>query len=119
MATYSRLLLSGSTNGLPIPVTGTATGSADTIHTALTGVIGFDELYLWVSNVTAAPAKLTLEWGSTSDPGGHIVKNYAIPAYSPPIPVATGQVLNNAKVVKAFSDTASALNVTGFVNRIT
>lgn len=117
MATYSRVLLSGSTNGRAIPVAATATpGTA--IHTAIAGTAAFDELYLWASNVTAATATLTLEWGGVTDPGDHMVKAISIPANSPPIPIATGQVLNNALLVKAFSGTASAINITGYVNRI-
>ena len=51
MATYSRILLSGSTSGKPIPVAATSTpGTA--VHTAVSGSTGFDELYLWASNVT-------------------------------------------------------------------
>ncbi len=118
MASYSRLLLSGSTSGKPIIVSGTATGSANTIHTAVAGAASFDEVYAWASNVTATAATLTIEWGGTTDPGEHVVKAYSIPAYSPPIPVMTGQVLNGGLVCKAFSGTASAINITGFVNRI-
>ena len=117
MATYTRVLLSGSTNGLPIPVVATAT-LGTTIHTAIAGTTSFDEIYAWASNVTAADATLTIEWGSATDPGGHMVHAYTVPANSPPIPVATGQVLNNAKVMTAFSGTASAINIVGFVNRI-
>ena len=117
MATYSRILLSGSTNGRAIVVVATATpGTA--IHTAVTGTTSFDELYLWASNITTATATLTLEWGGVTDPGDHMVKAFSIPANSPPIPIATGQVLNNALLVKAFSGTASAINITGYVNRI-
>lgn len=117
MATYSRILLSGSTNGRAIPVAATSTpGTA--IHTAITGTVGFDELYLWASNVTASAATLTIEWGGVTDPGDHIVKSLVIPAYSPPIPIVTGQVLNNGLAVKAFSGTASAVNLSGYVNRI-
>jgi hypothetical protein len=117
MATYSRILLSGSTNGRVIPVAATATpGTA--IHTAVTGTVSFDEVYLWASNVTASAATLTIEWGGVTDPGDHVVKALEIPANSPPIPILTGQVLNNGLIVKAFSGTASALNVGGFVNRI-
>ena len=117
MATYSRVLLSGSTNGRAIPVVATATpGTA--IHTAIAGTTAFDELYLWASNVTAAAATLTLEWGGVTDPGDHMVKAFSIPANSPPIPIATGQVLNNGLLVKAFSGTASAINITGYANRI-
>jgi hypothetical protein len=117
MATYSRILLTGSTNGRAIPVAATATpGTA--IHTAITGTASFDELYLWASNVTAATATLTIEWGGVTDPGDHMTKAISIPANSPPIPIVTGQVLNNGLLVKAFSGTASAINITGFVNRI-
>ncbi len=118
MATYSRLLLSGSTNGKPIPVTGTNTGTANIIHTAVTGAGAFDEIYAWASNVTAAAATLTVEWGGVTDPANHLIKAYSLPPNSPPIPIATGQSLNNSLVVKAFSGTASAINITGFVNRI-
>ena len=117
MASYSRQLLSGSTNGRAIPVAATATPGT-LIHTALTGTTGFDEVYLWVSNVTGAAATLTVEWGGVTDPGDHMTKAFSIPANSPPIPIATGQVLNNALVVRAFSGTASALNITGYVNRL-
>jgi hypothetical protein len=118
MATYSRILLSGSTNGRVIPVAATATpGTA--IHSAVAGTASFDELYLWASNITAADATLTIEWGGVTDPGDHIVKALEIPANSPPIPIVTGQVLNNGLLVKAFSGTASAINIGGFVNRIT
>ena len=117
MATYSRTLLSGSTNGKPIPVVATATAGT-TIHTAVTGTTSFDEVYLWVSNVTASAATLTIEWGGVTDPGNHSVKGLSIPANSPPIPIMTGQVLNNGLVIGAFSGTGSALNITGYVNRI-
>jgi len=117
MATYSRLVLSGSTNGREIPVVATATPGT-LIHTAVAGTTSFDELYLWASNVTGAAATLTIEWGGVLDPGDHMTKQVSIPANSPPIPIATGQVLQNGLVVRAFSGTASAINLGGYVNRI-
>lgn len=117
MATYSRVLLSGSTNGKVVIVAATATPGT-VIHTAVAGALAFDELYLWASNVTALPATLTIEWGGVADPGSHLVKAYVIPANSPPIPIATGQVLNNGIVCGAFSATGNAINLSGYVNRI-
>jgi hypothetical protein len=117
MATFSRQLLSGSTSGREIPVAATATPGT-LIHTAIAGAAAFDEIYLWASNVTGAAATLTLEWGGVTNPGDHMVKSYSIPANSAPIPIATGQVLNGGLVVRAFSDTGSAINLGGFVNRI-
>jgi len=117
MATYSRALLSGSTNGKPIPVAATATAGT-LIHTAVTGTSGFDEVYLWASNVTGTAVPLTIEYGGVTDPGDHADKAVSIPANSEPIPILTGQNINNALVVRAFCGTASAINITGFVNRI-
>lgn len=118
MATYSRTLLSASTNGVPIPVAATATPGT-LLHTAIAGTTSFDEVYLWASNVTAVAATLTLEWGNVTDPGGLLTKGYILAANSLPTPIAVGQVLNGGVAVRAFSGTAGAINITGYVNRIT
>lgn len=118
MATYSRQLLSGTpANGRVTPVAATATPGT-LIHTAVAGTTSFDEIYLWASNVTGTAATLTIEWGGVTDPGDHVTKALSIPANSPPIPIVTGEVLQNALVVRAFSGTASAINISGYVNRI-
>ena len=118
MATFSRRLLSGSTNGRAIPVAATATPGT-TIHTAVAGTSDIDEIYLWVSNVTGSAATLTLEYGGVTDPGDHLVKAYSIAANSLPVLIADGLPLQNGLLVRAFSGTGSALNITGYVNRIT
>jgi hypothetical protein len=117
MTTFSRVLLSGSTSGRAIPVAATATPGT-LIHTAVSGAVSWDEVYVWASNVTGAAATLTIEWGGVTDPGDHIVKAVSIPANSAPVPILLGHVLNGGLVVRAFSGTASALNITGYVNRI-
>jgi hypothetical protein len=117
MPTYSRQLLSGSLNGRPIPVAAIVTPGT-LLHTAVADAAAFDEIYLWVSNVTGTAATLTIQWGGVGDPADHLVKAISVPANSGPVPIATGQVLTNGLVVRAFSATAGALNVTGFVNRI-
>ena len=118
MATFTRELLSGSTSGRPIQVAATATPGT-LIHTAIAGATSYDEVYIWASNITAAPATLTVEWGGVSDPASHMVKGYIIAANSAPVPIAVGQVLNGASVVRAFSTTTNTVNITGYVNRIT
>lgn len=117
MATYSRILLSGSTSGRPIPVATTAT-LGTVIHTAVSGATSFDEVYAWASNVSSAAVALTVEWGGATDPGNHLVKQVSIPANSPPIPIATGYVLNGGLAMTAFASVTSAINFVGFVNRI-
>lgn len=117
MATYSRLLLSGSTNGLPIQVAATATPGT-LVHTALGGAAGFDEITLFASNVTGSAATLTIEWGGATDPDNHLVKAYSIAGNSVAIPIASGLPLNGGLSVRAFSGTSDAINITGFVTRI-
>jgi len=118
MATYTRLLLSGAgAGGIPIIVVATATPGT-LIHTAVAGTASFDEVYLWVSNVTASDATLTIEWGSVVDPGGLMTKAVVVPANSPPTQISFGVPVNGTVIVRAFSGTASALNITGFINRI-
>lgn len=118
MTSYTRQLLSGSTNGMPVPVAATSIGSGTTLHTALAGTLGFDEVYLWASNIDSVDHTLTISWGSYSDPAGLICKNVTIQANTGPTPLVTGEVLQNGLVVAAAASVANVINITGFVNRI-
>lgn len=116
MATYSRLLLSGSTNGKPINLTANATPGT-TIHASITSTAAFDEIYAWATNVTASAATLYVEWGATGSTQA-LVQSYSITPNSGPVPIATGQVLNGNVSCAAFCSATSAINITGYVNRI-
>lgn len=115
MAVFTGSVLSSSTNGRPIPVAATATPGTN-IHTA--GTTGYEEVFLWAANVTAAAATLTVEWGGVTDPGDHLVKGYSIPPNSLPIPIALGQRIAGGLSIKAFSPTASAINISGYANLV-
>lgn len=117
MASFSVVLLSGSTSGLPIPVAATATPGT-LLHNAVAGSVNFDEVYLYAANVTAAAVVLTVEWGGTTDPDNLLVKQFSIPANSGPVQVAVGQRINGGVAIRAFAATAGAINITGSVNRI-
>ena len=117
MATFSRILLSGSTSGKSIKVVATATAGT-AIHTAVSGAVSYDEIYAWVTNTSTSTVTLTVEYGGVSDPDNLIVKALVIPASSPPIPILTGQVLNGGLAVAAFASSANVLLITGYVNRI-
>ena len=118
MASFSRLALSGSTNGKPIKIS--ATGSPGTlIHTAINSVSSFDEIYLWVVNNTSGAATLTIEWGGVKDPDDLLCKETSISANSAPAVVIAGATLNAGLSIRAYSNTANALNLIGYVNRIT
>lgn len=116
MATYSKQLLSGSTNGKAIKVAATAT-LGTTIHTAVTGTTDYDEIYLYAVNSSASAVKLTLEWGEATAPDGNI--EYTVPAEDGLYFVAPGLLLQNSLVVSAFAGTADVITIHGFVNRIT
>jgi hypothetical protein len=116
MAVMTREYLSASTTGRVIPVTAVATPGT-TIHTA--AATGKDCLFLEAFNVTAAPHTLTIEWGGVLAPGDHAPSAYTIPANSGPYPISNGMPIGNSLVVKAFADLASAINIRGYVDRIT
>ena len=111
MAVPAQTALSSSTSGKPIPVAATSTPGTN-LHTA--GATGYDKVWLFASNVTAAAATLTIEWGGVTDPGDHLIKGYSIPANSGLIPIATGMFIDGGLSIKAFSGTASAINITGY-----
>jgi hypothetical protein len=115
MATFTKLKLSGSTDGKPVKVAATATAGT-TIHTAHASAL--DMLWLWVTNTDTSDRTLTIEFGSVTDPDGLIVKAVTIPASSVPIPIVTGQLLTNSMVVGAFASSANKLLITGYVDRI-
>lgn len=117
MATFSRILLSGSTSGRPILIAATATPGT-TLHTAVAGAVGFDEVWIWVTNTSGGAVSLTVEFGGVTDPNDLIVKSYSIPANSAPVPICVGQVLNGGLLVRAFAGSANVLVASGFVNRI-
>ena len=53
MATFSKQLLSGSTNGRPIAVSASATPGT-IIHTSQSGTSGIDEVWLYATNTSTS-----------------------------------------------------------------
>jgi hypothetical protein len=116
MATFSKQLLSGSTNGKAIKVAATATAGT-TIHTAVSGTASFDEVWLYAHNSSATSVKLTLEWGEATAPDGNIEINIGAEGTGLVL-VSPGLLLQNSLVIKAFAATANVVTLTGYVNRI-
>jgi hypothetical protein len=116
MATFTKVLLSGSTNGRGILVA--ATASAGTVvHTAVAGTSSLDEVWLYAHNTSASAVKLTIEYGGTTAPNDHIEITVGAEGTGL-ILVAPGILLQNGLVVRAFAATANVLNIFGYVNRI-
>ncbi len=118
MADFSKIELSGSTDGRPINITATGT-IGNTIHAAQAGagIDNYDEIWLWANNVSDSDTLLTVEWGGVSNPGDLIEV-----AISPSVGlglVIPGFILQNSLVVTAFAEDNLVVNISGFVNRIT
>jgi hypothetical protein len=115
MATFSKLPLSGSTNGRQILVAATATPGT-LIHTAVSGTSSLDEIWLYAVNTSGVSVKLTIEYGGVSSPGDHI--ELTVSGESGLVLVCPGLVMNNGLVVRAFAGTTNVLAISGYVNRI-
>jgi hypothetical protein len=118
MATFSKELLSGSTNGRPIKVAATATAGT-TIHTTSSTAGVLDELWIYATNTSVNDEVLTIELGGVSDPDDLIV--VGVPGSSDPalVLVVPGVPLTGGVVIAGFASAADVINVVGYVNRIT
>lgn len=119
MATYSKIHLSGSTDGKLIKVVATATAGT-TIHTGSSTATTYDEVWLYAVNSDTTDRKLTIEFGGTSSPDDLIEQT--ITAESGLILVVPGLVIKgNATplLVRAFAASANVVMIGGYVNRIT
>lgn len=115
MAVFTKLLLSGSTNGKLIRVTGTTTGAAVTLHTA--HATDMDEVYLEATNDSINDVILTIEFGGTTATDLILVKIKK--GEKGMIRVVAGLPLTGGLLVKAFAAVANVINIGGWVNRIT
>lgn len=120
MATFDKVLLSGSSGGRPIKVAATGTPGT-TIHATGTSATIIDEIWIYAHNTDAADVKLTIEFGGTTSPDDLI--EFTVKAESglylivPGIPL-TGDGAS-ARTVRAFGGSGNLLNIVGYVNRIT
>ena len=119
MATYSKTILSGSTDGRGILVA--ATGTAGTlIHTGSGTATTLDEIWLYAVNSDAADVKLTLEWGGVTVSNDLI--EVTVTAESGLMLVAPGLLIKGngtPLVVRAWASVGDDIIIHGYVNQIT
>ena len=113
MATYTKVKLSGSTDGKMVKVAATAT-LGTTIHTA--HATSLDEVWLYAVNSDSTARKLTIEFGGATSPDCRIEQT--IQPESGLVLVVPGMLLTNSLVITAFCATANVVMIGGFVNRI-
>tara|TARA_R100001369_G_C3213454_1_gene148490 strand:- start:128 stop:487 length:360 start_codon:yes stop_codon:yes gene_type:complete len=118
MATYTKQLLSGSTNGKNMQVTGINTGASILIHTAVAGTTDLDEIWLYATNTSAAENLLSIEFGAAGSDANFVYLTVPVQGTGLSL-LIPGLLLQNGMVVKAYAATANTININGFVNRIT
>ena len=120
MATFSKVLLSGSTNGRMIKVGATSTPGT-TIHATGTSSTIIDEVWLYAVNSDTTDRKLTIEYGGTTSPDDLI--EFTVTAESGLYLVVPGLVLTGtgsaATTIRAFAATTNVISIGGYINRIT
>jgi hypothetical protein len=112
MATFSKVILSGSTDGRPVSVVQTAT-AGDLLHTADASAI--DEVWLYALNRHTGDVVLTIELGGVT--AGDLI-TVTLTADGGPVLIVPGTPMTNSLVVRAFADTTAVVSVFGWVNRI-
>jgi len=113
MATFSKVQLSESTDGLAVKVAATATAGT-LIHTA--HATAMDEVWIYAYNGHSSDVVLTIEYGGATVPDQNIVLTVSKQAGL--ALVVPGLILTNSKTVKAFAATANVITLSGYVNRI-
>jgi hypothetical protein len=122
MATYSKVLLSGSAQGKAIKIDATTSGSAGTtIHETGTSATIEDEVWLYAYNSSAAAVLLTIQFGGTTEVDNEI--KLSIPSLAGLTLVVPGLILTGtgsaANTVAAYAATTNVITISGYVNRIT
>jgi len=119
MVTFSKEILSGSTGGLPVLVTATAS-TGTTIHATGTSSSVLDEIHLFAYNSDTETVSVTIQFGGTTSPDQDV--KLSVPAQTGLTYVIPGLLLAGtgsvARTVYAFAGTGSKITISGYVNRI-
>ena len=121
MATFAKVLLSGSTQGKAIKIAATTSGSAGTtVHATGTSSSIIDEVWLYAYNSSSAAVVLTIQWGGVTAVDNEI--KLTIPATSGLTLVIPGLTLTGtgsaANTIAAYAATTNVVTISGYVNRI-
>jgi hypothetical protein len=118
MAAFSKIILSGSTDGKQIKVAQTATAGT-LIHTGPTNTAHLHEIWLYAVNTSASDVKLTVEYGGAASPDDHI--EYTVKAENGLYLIIPGLLIKGnatALTVRAFAATTNVICISGYVNVI-
>jgi len=121
MATFTKVLLSGSSQGKAIKIAATTSGSnGTTLHATGTSSSIIDELWLYAYNSSSSAVVLTIQWGGITAVDNEY--KLSIPATSGLTLVVPGLILTGdgttATTTRAYAGTTNVITITGYVNRI-
>lgn len=119
MATFTKVALSGSTQGKAIKVSATAS-TGTTIHATGTSSSIIDEVWLYAYNSSTGPITLTIQYGGTTAVDNDI--KIDVPPTSGLTLIVPGLILTGtgaaANTVYAYAGTTNVITISGYVNRI-
>jgi len=121
MATFTKVLLSGSSQGKAIKIAATTSGSnGTTLHATGTSSAVIDELWLYAYNSSSSAVVLTIQWGGITAVDNEY--KLSIPATSGLTLVVPGLILTGdgttATTTRAYAGTTNVITISGYVNRI-
>ena len=117
MATISRNILSGSTNGRPLALAADS-GTYTTVHTGPTTAADHIELFVYLSNISTSQEIVTIAIGGTAD--GDKIK-IKVPPESTVLALPGITIKGDGGsgiAITAASTTAGKVNATGYTNLI-
>jgi len=122
MATFSKQLLSASTDGRAIKVVATAIATSPTlIHTGSSTATIFEEVWIYAQNNHTSDVALRLGFGGVTDPDDII--EYTVKTKGGLYLVVPGLILKGnasaALTIRAAAGTTNVISLSGYVNRIT
>lgn len=116
---FTKLHLSGSTDGRPIQIAASATAGT-TIHTATSSTTtdSYDEVWLWAGSTSGSAINCTLQIGASTGSEAESVNFRCPAAYNGPIAIWPGLPVRNGTVISATAATVGRVQIYGYVNRI-
>ena len=123
MATWSRQQLSGSSNGLPIPINASSSPGT-TIHGVSTATTTKDAVYVWAFNMATTQSQVTAEMFGTAS---NFAMTQILPALSGAYAIVPGDALtggtatgsSSGNTLTIFATASNRVSVFGYVDRAT
>ena len=118
-----KMSLSNSDCGVPQIISATTDGAA--LHTFPLNATDTDEVWLYATNLTATAATINITIYNLATTVSHyVIYNYSIAAGSGLTVLLPGSLAvkgdgSTGRYLRAFSNTANAIAIHGFINRIT